>query len=113
MKFTHNIDIKINSDKKYNDYEFFDMISALSTKLEDGDELNCRFDTVEPIESEVEEYFSEYVPALDISVIFKQRCSKQEILSLEVVGFYFGEPDEKSTKKYIGKNYVDMRYSAY
>lgn len=49
------------------------------------------------------EYETHYCPTADITYIMKATYSKRtsEIESLEVIGFYCGEPNEEDTKFYI------------
>lgn len=44
-----------------------------------------------------------YSPSYDITFIMEETYKDGEIISSEVKGFYYGEPDEESTKKFNGK----------
>jgi hypothetical protein len=45
-----------------------------------------------------------YHPNEDMTFILKETTSAEgDPISTEVVGFYYGEPDEESTKHFIGK----------
>ena len=48
----------------------------------------------------IESYYS---PNADITFIMKETSNENGPVSTEVVGFYFGEPDEESTKRFVGK----------
>lgn len=44
-----------------------------------------------------------YAPADDTTFIMKDTYNaKNELVSMEVVGFYSGEPDKEATKTYMG-----------
>lgn len=47
--------------------------------------------------------YTTYAPSADITYIMCDTYEGEEIKSTEVVGWYYGEPDEESTKFYIGK----------
>ena len=47
----------------------------------------------------IESYYSREA---DITFIMKETSNEEGPVSTEVVGFYFGEPDEESTQRYIG-----------
>lgn len=44
-----------------------------------------------------------YAPSTDQTFILREVWGGEEILSTEVVGFYYGEPTLKSTEFFIGK----------
>ena len=46
---------------------------------------------------------SYYAPGADITFIMKETSNEEGPVSTEVVGFYYGEPDEESTQRFIGK----------
>ena len=50
------------------------------------------------------EIITTYAPDTDITFILKETCDENgDPISTEVVGFYYGQPDEKSTDYFIGK----------
>ena len=50
------------------------------------------------------EIITTYAPSTDITFILQETCAEDgDPISTEVVGFYYGEPDEKSTDHFIGK----------
>ena len=49
------------------------------------------------------EIYDCYSPSGDITFIMEDTYKNGEIVSTEVKGFYYGEPDEKSTKDFYGK----------
>jgi hypothetical protein len=51
-----------------------------------------------------EVYSSEY----DITTIFEDTYENGEIVSTEVVGFYFGEPFAEATKQFYGKRKAEF-----
>lgn len=48
------------------------------------------------------EIYTTYAPSADITYIMCDTYEGEEIKSTEVVGWYYGEPDEESTKLYNG-----------
>lgn len=44
-----------------------------------------------------------YSPSHDITFILEECYMNEKIVSTEIVGFYYGEPDEKNTIAYYGK----------
>ena len=44
-----------------------------------------------------------YSPSYDITFIMEETYKDGEIISSEVKGFYYGEPDEEATKEFNGK----------
>ena len=44
-----------------------------------------------------------YSPSYDITFIMEETYKDGEIISSEVKGFYYGEPDEESTEYFNGK----------
>lgn len=48
--------------------------------------------------------YTVYSSGSDMTFIMQDTLQKdtQDIISIEVIGFYFGEPDEELTKQYIG-----------
>lgn len=48
----------------------------------------------------IEAYYSREA---DITFIMKETSNEEGPVSTEVVGFYYGEPDEDSTHRFIGK----------
>lgn len=44
-----------------------------------------------------------YCPSYDITFIMEETYKDGEIISSEVKGFYYGEPDEESTEYFNGK----------
>ena len=44
-----------------------------------------------------------YSPYYDITFIMEEIYKDGEVISSEVKGFYYGEPDEESTKYFNGK----------
>lgn len=44
-----------------------------------------------------------YSPTADITFIIEDIWKDGEAISTEVKGFYYGEPDEESTKYFYGK----------
>lgn len=49
------------------------------------------------------EIYTTYAPDTDITFIMCDTYDGEDIKSTEVVGFYYGVPDEKLTEMYIGK----------
>ena len=49
------------------------------------------------------EIYTTYAPDTDITFIMCDTYDGEDINSTEVVGFYYGGPDEKLTEMYIGK----------
>lgn len=50
--------------------------------------------------------WTSYSKDTDVTTIFLSKCLDKEcteVKSVEVVGFYFGEPDEVSTETYLGE----------
>lgn len=54
----------------------------------------------------IEEAFS---ASADITFILEHTYHNDECISTEVVGFYFGMPDEKSTAEFYGKTKAEFR----
>lgn len=52
-----------------------------------------------------------YAPAADITFIMRETTRDGEPVSTEVVGFYYGEPDEESTQHFIGKLKAEFDFS--
>lgn len=50
-----------------------------------------------------EEIYTVYAPDGDMTFIMKDIFDGDEVISTEVVGWHFGEPDENSIKSYVGK----------
>lgn len=50
-----------------------------------------------------ENLYTVYAPDADITFIMLDTFDEDSIESTEVVGWYFGEPDEEATKLYTGK----------
>ena len=48
----------------------------------------------------IEEHYAE---TADITFIVEDTYKDGEIISTEVKGFYYGEPDEENTKEFYGK----------
>lgn len=46
---------------------------------------------------------SEYIENLDQTIIFKDTTNGDEEVAMEIVGFYFGQPSDADTNKFIGK----------
>lgn len=44
-----------------------------------------------------------YSPSHDITFILEECYMNEKIVSTELVGFYYGKPDEKNTIAYYGK----------
>lgn len=44
-----------------------------------------------------------YSREADITFIMRETSNEDGPVSSEVVGFYYGEPDEESTRRFIGK----------
>lgn len=53
----------------------------------------------------ITEIFTTYAPNTDMTFILRETYSdkEKEWVSTEVVGFYYGEPDDNSTQRFIGK----------
>ena len=51
----------------------------------------------------MENLYTAYAPGNDITFIMLDVFDERDIKSTEVVGWYFGEPDEETTKLYTGK----------
>lgn len=49
------------------------------------------------------EIVTTYAPDTDMTFILRETLQGEEFVSTEVVGFYYGEPREDLTNKYIGK----------
>lgn len=52
-----------------------------------------------------EKKWTAYSQDTDVTTIFLSRCLDaecEEVISTEVIGFYFGEPDESSTETFTG-----------
>ena len=49
------------------------------------------------------QFYATYAPDTDITFIMCETFGDENIMSMEVVGWYFGEPDEELTGAYIGK----------
>lgn len=43
-----------------------------------------------------------------MTFILEDTYENEDVISVEVKGFYFGEPDEKLTKQYYGKVKADF-----
>ena len=56
-------------------------------------EMNTTKETIYPV----------YAKNWDMTFIMLDITDGEELKSMECVGWYFGEPDEKSTEKFIGK----------
>jgi len=52
---------------------------------------------------------SHYAPYADMTYIVEYTMRGDEVLKVEVVGFYFGKPDEDATKQYKGKLVAEMK----
>lgn len=48
------------------------------------------------------EIYTTYAPDTDITFIMEDVWNGEELVSMEVKGFYFGEPDEDGTKEFYG-----------
>ena len=48
------------------------------------------------------EIITTYAPDTDMTFILRESYSGEELVSTEVVGFYYGEPDDNLTQYYIG-----------
>lgn len=55
---------------------------------------------------EVKELVPGYIPGLDKTIIFEHTYKDGELVKIELVGFYYGQPDEKLTKTYANRDYV-------
>lgn len=49
------------------------------------------------------EIITTYAPDTDITFILRETYEGEEFVSTEVVGFYYGEPNDYSTSEFIGK----------
>lgn len=47
--------------------------------------------------------YEAYSPNTDMTFIMKDVYEGENLKSTEVVGWYFGEPSEESTKQFVGK----------
>lgn len=47
--------------------------------------------------------YTAYSEEQDLTFIMQENTMSGKLLSVEVVGFYYGRPDEQATKQYIGK----------
>lgn len=54
-------------------------------------------------ESTIEKIFTGYCPEHDMTFILKDTITNGKEVSTEVIGFYFGGPDEQLTKRFTGK----------
>ena len=50
-----------------------------------------------------EKIYEVYAENDEITFIMKDTYKNDNIISVELVGFYFGEPDEAMTEKFINK----------
>lgn len=46
--------------------------------------------------------YTTYAPDTDITFIMKDTYEGEDVVATEVVGFYYGEPNETDTKEFIG-----------
>lgn len=52
------------------------------------------------------ELIASYVPGYDYTVIFEHTYANNEHTKIELVGWYFGEPNEDDTKHYANRDYI-------
>ena len=48
------------------------------------------------------EIITTYAPDTDITFILIETYQNEDPISTEVVGFYYGQPNEEDTERYIG-----------
>lgn len=54
--------------------------------------------------------FTVYSKEADITFIMEDTYNYGQLVSTEVKGFYYGEPQDKSTKEYYGKLKADLSW---
>lgn len=47
-----------------------------------------------------DEYRTTYIPSEDVTIVWQELYLDDEPLQTSLVGFYYGEPDEQSTKDF-------------
>lgn len=52
------------------------------------------------------ELIASYVPGQDFTVIFEYTYVNKKQTKIELVGWYFGEPNKLDTKRYANRNYI-------
>lgn len=63
---------------------------------------------VKKMNNEIKQTFEVYSTAYDITTIFEDTFLGEHLISTEVVGFYFGEPNEEATKQFYGKRKAEF-----
>lgn len=56
------------------------------------------------------QYCATYAPDSDITFIVEDTMVNNECIQTQVVGFYYGKPDEELTKKYYGRTRVEYKF---
>lgn len=57
---------------------------------------------------EIKELIPGYVPSLDKTIIFEHTYVNKDLVKIELVGFYYGQPDEELTKTYANRDYIAL-----
>lgn len=55
---------------------------------------------------QTKELIANYIQGYDRTVIFEHTYLNNECIKIELVGWYFGEPNEDNTKQFANRNYV-------
>ena len=55
---------------------------------------------------EIKELVPGYIPGLDKTIIFEHTYVNKDLVKIELVGFYYGQPDEELTKTYANRDYI-------
>lgn len=55
---------------------------------------------------EIKELVPGYIHDLDKTIIFEHTYVNEDLVKIELVGFYYGQPDEELTKTYANRDYV-------
>ena len=55
---------------------------------------------------QTKELIANYIQGYDQTVIFEHTYLNNECIKIELVGWYFGKPNEDDTKHYANRNYV-------
>jgi hypothetical protein len=74
-----------------------------------GNELLIFAEAFKLMNQEVKELVSGYLHDLDKTIIFEHTYKdKEQLVKIELVGFYDGQPDEELTKTYATRAYVEI-----
>lgn len=67
------------------------------------DEETGEYFTIPNPHYQTESIYTAYSSNTDMTFIMKDVCEDTEVISTEVIGWYFGEPNESATEAFVGK----------